>query len=173
MRRSILVTVLVIIMVAPLSFSTLGCSSGSDVEMLNVSYDPTRELYRKINREFVAQYKQEKGLTVRIRQSHGGSGSQARAVIDGLPADVVTLALWSDTNAIVKKGLAKSDWYLRLENKSLPYYSTIVFVVRKGNPKNVHDWADLLQPGVQIITPNPKTSGGAKLNLLAAWGGSF
>jgi sulfate/thiosulfate-binding protein len=170
MRSRALFTIVVSIVLASTAFSIPACSSRSDIEILNVSYDPTRELYRKINREFIEQYQRDKGLTVRIRQSHGGSGSQARAVIDGLPADVVTLALWSDTNAIAKKGLAKTDWESQLENKSLPYYSTIVFVVRKGNPKNVHDWADLLQPGLQIIGPNPKTSGGAKLNLLAAWG---
>jgi sulfate/thiosulfate-binding protein len=167
MQIRIIFTVLVGIVLA---FSIPACSSSSDLEILNVSYDPTRELYRKINREFIEQYQQDKHVTVRIRQSHGGSGSQARAVIDGLPADVVTLALWSDTNAIAKKGLFSADWEAKLENQSLPYYSTIVFVVRKGNPKNVHDWPDLLQPGLQIIGPNPKTSGGAKLNLLAAWG---
>lgn len=145
-----------------------GCgSSGPEVEILNVSYDPTRELYRKLNREFADQYKAETGVTVRVRQSHGGSGSQARAVMDGLPADVVTLAMWSDTNAIAKKELIAKDWQAK---PSLPYYSTIVFVVRKGNPKGIHDWPDLLKSGVQIIGPNPKTSGGAKLNLLAAWG---
>jgi sulfate transport system substrate-binding protein len=148
-----------------------GCgSSGNEVELLNVSYDPTRELYRKLNRAFVEEYQREKGVTVTIRQSHGGSGSQARAVMDGLPADVVTLAMWSDTNAIAKKGLIAKDWETRFDNHSLPYFSTIVFVVRKGNPKGIHDWSDLLKPGVQIIGPNPKTSGGAKLNLLAAWG---
>ncbi len=148
-----------------------GCGpSGPQIDILNVSYDPTRELYRKLNRAFVEEYQQDKGVTVRIRQSHGGSGSQARAVMDGLPADVVTLALWSDTNALTKKGLIAKDWESRLDNHSLPYFSTIVFVVRKGNPKHIHDWPDLLQPGVQIIGPNPKTSGGARLNLLAAWG---
>jgi len=154
-----------------LSVALPGCnSSGLEPEILNVSYDPTRELYRKINRAFVEQYQAETGVAVRIRQSHGGSGSQARAVIDGLQADVVTLALWSDSNAISKKGLMASNWDSRLENHSLPYYSTIVFVVRKGNPRGIHDWADLLKPGVQVISPNPKTSGGARLNLLAAWG---
>jgi sulfate/thiosulfate transport system substrate-binding protein len=148
-----------------------GCgSSGPEVEILNVSYDPTRELYRKLNRAFAEEYHAEKSVMVRIRQSHGGSGSQARAVMDGLPADVVTLAMWSDTNAIAKKGLIDKDWESRFDNRSLPYYSTIVFVVRKGNPKGIHNWRDLLKPGVQIIGPNPKTSGGAKLNLLAAWG---
>jgi len=154
-----------------LSGLVAGCGpSGPQVELLNVSYDPTRELYRKLNRAFAEQHKAETGVTVRIRQSHGGSGSQARSVIDGLPADIVTLALWSDTNAIVKKNLIAKDWESRLDNRSLPYSSTIVFVVRKGNPKGIHDWQDLLKPGVEIIGPNPKTSGGAKLNLLAAWG---
>lgn len=148
-----------------------GCgSSGPEVEILNVSYDPTRELYRKLNRAFAEDYQAEHGVTVRVRQSHGGSGSQARSVMDGIPADVVSLAMWSDTNAIAKKGLIAEDWEQRFDNRSLPYYSTIVFVVRKGNPKGIHDWRDLLKPGVQIIGPNPKTSGGAKLNLLAAWG---
>lgn len=148
-----------------------GCGSGgADVELLNVSYDPTRELYRKLNRAFVEEYRRDTGVTVRVRLSHGGSGSQARAVMDGLPADVVSLALWSDTNAIAKKGLIEPGWEDRLENRSLPYYSTVVFVVRRGNPKGIHDWPDLLKPGVQIIGPNPKTSGGAKLNLLSAWG---
>jgi len=150
---------------------TAGCGpSGPQVELLNVSYDPTRELYRKLNRAFAEQHKADTGVTVRVRQSHGGSGSQARSVIDGLPADVVTLALWPDTNAIAKKNLMATDWENRLDNRSLPYHSTIVFVVRKGNPKGIHDWQDLLKPGVEIIGPNPKTSGGAKLNLLAAWG---
>jgi len=154
-----------------LPLGIVGCGpSGPEVELLNVSYDPTRELYRKLNRAFAEQYQQETGVKVRVRQSHGGSGSQARSVIDGLPADVVTLALWSDVNAIVKKNLIPKDWENRLDNQSLPYYSTIVFVVRKGNPKGIHDWEDLIKPGVQIVGPNPKTSGGAKLNLLAAWG---
>ncbi len=154
-----------------------GCGpSAPEVEILNASYDPTRELYRKLNRAFAEEYQAEKGVSVRVRQSHGGSGSQARAVMDGLPADVVTLAMWSDTKAVAKKGLIATDWESRqwaayeMEKPSLPYYSTIVFVVRKGNPKGVHDWPDLLKPGVEIIGPNPKTSGGAKLNLLAAWG---
>jgi sulfate transport system substrate-binding protein len=154
-----------------LTFCVSGCgSSGPEVEILNVSYDPTRELYRKLNRSFAEEYKAEKGITVRVRQSHGGSGSQARSVMDGIPADVVTLAMWSDTNAIARKGLLSRDWEAQFDNRSLPYFSTIVFVVRKGNPKGIHDWPDLLKNGVQIIGPNPKTSGGAKLNLLAAWG---
>jgi sulfate transport system substrate-binding protein len=138
--------------------------------LLNVSYDPTRELWRALNRAFIPQYEAETGQHLAIRQSHGGSGSQARAVIDGLPADVVTLALWSDTDAIRKKGLIAAGWEDRLPNRSLPYYSTIVFVVRRGNPKGIHDWPDLLGDGVQVITPNPKTSGNGKLAFLAAWG---
>lgn len=152
-------------------FGACGCdSSGSKVELLNVSYDPTRELYRKLNRAFIERYEAETGVKVVVRQSHGGSGSQARSVMDGIPADFVTLAMWSDTQAIANKGLIAPNWEARLENRSLPYYSTIVFVVRKGNPKGIHDWADLLKPDVKIISANPKTGGGAKLNLLSAWG---
>ena len=148
-----------------------GCGRGDfDVELLNVSYDPTRELYRRINRMFAADYFSRTGKKVRVRQTHGGSGSQARVVMDGLPADVVTLAMWTDTDAIRAKGLIEPKWEDRFPNKSLPYYSTIVFVVRKGNPFDIHDWPDLLKPGVKIITPNPKTSGGAKFNILGAWG---
>lgn len=160
---------LTIAVMLPLCLSGCGTSE-PEVEILNVSYDPTRELYRKLNRAFAEEYRAEKGMTVRVRQSHGGSGSQARAVMDGLPADVVTLAMWSDTNAIARKGLIDKEWESRFDNRSLPYYSTIVFVVRKGNPKGIREWRDLVKSGVQIIGPNPKTSGGAKLNLLAAWG---
>ena len=140
------------------------------LELLNVSYDPTRELYRAINAAFVPQYKAQTGTELVIRQSHGGSGTQARAVIDGLEADVVTLAMWPDTNAIAKSGLLPLDWTSKLPNNSLPYTSTIVFVVRKGNPKGIKDWPDIIQPGVEIVTPNPKTSGNGKLSFLAAWG---
>jgi sulfate transport system substrate-binding protein len=147
-----------------------GCGDRYDVELLNVSYDPTRELYRKINRLFAADYLQKTGLRVRVRQSHGGSGSQARAVMDGLPADVATLALWPDTDAIRRTGLIDDGWETRLPNQSLPYSSTVVFVVRRGNPHGVRDWPDLLKPGVRVIPANPKTSGGAKLALLGAWG---
>ncbi|HUR54152.1 MAG TPA: sulfate ABC transporter substrate-binding protein [Gemmataceae bacterium] len=148
-----------------------GCGGEQvDFELLNVSYDPTRELYRKINRLFAADYFARTGKKVRVRQSHGGSGSQARAVMDGLPADVVTLAMWTDTDAIRAKGFIEPKWEDRFPNKSLPYYSTIVFVVRKGNPHGIQDWPDLIKPGVKIITPNPKTSGGAKFNILGAWG---
>jgi sulfate transport system substrate-binding protein len=142
----------------------------SATQLLNVSYDPTRELWRDLNQKFIARYQTERGVRLTIRQSHGGSGSQARAVIDGLDADVVTLGLWSDVDAIRRSGLIADNWENRLPNRSLPYFSTVVFVVRKGNPRNVRDWPDLLQPGVAIITPNPKISGNGKLSFLAAWG---
>jgi sulfate/thiosulfate transport system substrate-binding protein len=145
-------------------------ATGSDVELLNVSYDPTRELWRDLNVQFIEQYRAEKATNVTIKQSHAGSSSQARAVIDGLDADVVTLALWSDTDAIRKRGLIKSGWEERLPNHSLPYFSTIVFVVRRGNPKGIKDWPDIVKPDVVVITPNPKTSGNGKLSFLAAWG---
>lgn len=151
-----------------------GCSAGGSdsdtVELLNVSYDPTRELWRDLNNHFIAKYEQKTGTRLTIKQSHGGSATQARAVIDGLEPDVVTLALWSDTDAIRKKGLLSEGWDQRLPNNSLPYLSTVVFVVRKGNPKGIKDWDDIVKPGVQIITPNPKTSGNGKLSFLAAWG---
>ncbi len=140
------------------------------LDLLNVSYDPTRELYRAINDAFAKKYKADTGDSVTIHQSHGGSTSQARAVIDGLGADVVTLALWPDTNQIAKAGLVSADWENAFPNRSLPYTSTIVFVVRKGNPKNIHDWPDIVKSGVEIVTPNPKTSGNGKLAFLAAWG---
>jgi sulfate transport system substrate-binding protein len=151
---------------------TLGVASAraESLELLNVSYDPTRELYRAINAAFVPQYKAQTGTELTIRQSHGGSGTQARAVIDGLEADVLTLAMWPDTNAVAKTGLLPLDWTTKLPNNSLPYTSTIVFVVRKGNPKGIKDWPDIIKPGVEIVTPNPKTSGNGKLSLLAAWG---
>ncbi|MDI6028036.1 sulfate ABC transporter substrate-binding protein [Corticibacterium sp. UT-5YL-CI-8] len=142
----------------------------ADTTLLNVSYDPTRELYKDYNTAFAKHWLAETGETVTIQQSHGGSGKQARSVIDGLDADVVTLALESDITAIVEnsKKIA-ADWRSRLDNNSSPYTSTIVFLVRKGNPKGVNDWGDLVKDGVQIITPNPKTSGGARWNYLAAW----
>jgi sulfate/thiosulfate transport system substrate-binding protein len=139
-------------------------------QLLNVSYDPTRELYVAVNAAFARDWKAKTGQDVVIRQSHGGSGKQARSVIDGLPADVVTLALGYDIDAIANRGLIAKDWQTRLPNASAPYYSTIVFLVRKGNPKNIKDWNDLARPGVSVITPNPKTSGGARWNFLAAWG---
>ncbi len=143
---------------------------GADVTLLNVSYDPTRELYADFNKAFVSAYQKETGKSVEIKQSHGGSGSQARAVIDGLQADVVTLALAYDIDAIAAKGLIPADWQKRLPLNASPYTSTIVFLVRKGNPKGIKDWDDLVKSGVSVITPNPKTSGGARWNYLAAWG---
>lgn len=140
------------------------------IELLNVSYDPTRELYEQYNKAFSAHYKQETGDDIVIRQSHGGSGKQATSVINGIRADVVTLALASDIDAIAERGRIDKAWIKRLPDNSAPYTSTIVFLVRKGNPKQIHDWPDLLKPGVAIITPNPKTSGGARWNYLAAWG---
>ncbi len=141
------------------------------VELLNVSYDPTRELYRDINAAFARRWQAQAGQAVAIKQSHGGSGKQARSVIDGLPADVVTLALAYDIDEIASRGkLLPANWQSRLPQNSTPYYSTIVFLVRKGNPKGVKDWNDLIKPGVKVITPNPKTSGGARWNYLAAWG---
>jgi len=142
----------------------------ADTTLLNVSYDPTRELYKDYNAAFAKHWKAETGETVTIEQSHGGSGKQARAVIDGLDADVVTLALESDITAIVEKSKKiNPDWRAKLPNNSSPYTSTIVFLVRKGNPKAINDWGDLTKDGVQVITPNPKTSGGARWNYLAAW----
>lgn len=183
MKKSSLVFLL------PLFLAAIGCGSGSNsstgasaanggsaanessapVELLNVSYDPTRELWKELNEKFTA-LQAASGKTVSIKQSHGGSGSQARAVIDGLEADVVTLAMWSDTEQLHKMGLIKDGWEEALPNRSLPYTSTIVFVVRKGNPKNIKTWSDLTASGIEIITPNPKTSGNGKLAFLAAWG---
>src|SRR5687767_9981636 len=141
-----------------------------DVELLNVSYDPTREFYREVNDAFAAEWKAKTGDDVRVQASHGGSGKQARAVIDGLEADVVTLALAFDIDAIAEKAkLLPPDWQKRLPHNSAPYTSTIVFLVRKGNPKGIKDWGDLVKPGISVITPNPKTSGGARWNYLAAW----
>src|SRR5438445_6074083 len=157
----------------PLAVTALLWASSAfaaDVTLLNVSYDPTRELYADFNKAFAAAYQKESGKSVEIKQSHGGSGSQARAVIDGLQADVVTLALAYDIDAIASKGLIAADWQKRLPLNSSPYTSTIVFLVRKGNPKGIKDWDDLVKPGINVITPNPKTSGGARWNYLAAWG---
>jgi sulfate transport system substrate-binding protein len=142
----------------------------ADTTLLNVSYDPTRELYQEFNAAFARHWKDKTGKTVSVKQSHGGSGKQARAVIDGLEADVVTLALAYDIDALHQRGkLIPADWQKRLPNNSSPYTSTIVFLVRKGNPRRVKDWNDLVRPGVEVITPNPKTSGGARWNYLAAW----
>jgi len=146
-----------------------GTVHAADVTLLNVSYDPTRELYADINTAFAAKHKAETGKTVEIKQSHGGSGRQARSVIDGLQADVVTLALAYDIDEIADRGLVAKDWQKRLPQNASPYTSTIVFLVRKGNPKGVKDWDDLTKPGIKVVTPNPKTSGGARWNYLAAW----
>ncbi|MFD1956170.1 sulfate ABC transporter substrate-binding protein [Paenibacillus thailandensis] len=140
------------------------------VELLNVSYDPTRELYEEYNAAFAKYWKEKTGQEVTVKQSHGGSGKQSLAVIDGLKADVVTLALGYDIDAIAEEGLLGADWQSKFEHNSSPYTSTIVFLVRKGNPKGIQDWSDLLKDGVEVITPNPKTSGGARWNYLAAWG---
>ena len=146
------------------------CAQARDVQLLNVSYDPTREFYREVNTAFAEQWKAKSGDNVTIQASHGGSGKQARAVIDGLGADVVTLALAYDIDSIAEKAkLFPPDWQQRLPDNSSPYTSTIVFLVRKGNPKGIKDWGDLIKPGVAVITPNPKTSGGARWNFLAAW----
>ncbi len=151
--------------------SGIPAALATDRTLLNVSYDPTREFYADFNRAFAEHWKQRSGETVAIRQSHGGAGKQARAVIDGLEADVVTLALAYDIDAIAEKArLLPTDWQKRLPNNSCPYISTVVFLVRAGNPKGIRDWQDLLKPDVQIITPNPKASGGARWNYLAAWG---
>ena len=149
-----------------------GCAQtkGTQAPLLNVSYDPTREFYRAYNEAFLARWRDGGGAPFAVEQSHGGSGKQARAVIDGLPGDVVTLALASDIDEIAARGLIAADWQTRLPNNASPYTSTIVFLVRKGNPKGIHDWPDLLKPGVEVITPNPKTSGGARWNFLALWG---
>jgi sulfate transport system substrate-binding protein len=157
------------------SASIAGCSKGGggssgSIELLNASYDPTRELYEDVNAAFKKGWKARTGQDVKIKQSHGGSGKQARSVIDGLEADIVTLALAFDVEALVKPGLIAQGWQARLPHNSAPYTSTIVFLVRKGNPKGINDWEDLAREGVSVITPNPKTSGGARWNYLAAWG---
>jgi sulfate transport system substrate-binding protein len=145
-------------------------AAGAEVQLLNVSYDPTRELYKDFNQAFAQYWQTKTGDKVTLQQSHGGSGKQARAVIDGLEADVVTLALAYDIDAIAAKGLLPVTWQQRLPHNASPYTSTIVFLVRKGNPKQIRDWSDLVKPGVEVITPSPKTSGGARWNYLAAWG---
>ena len=152
------------------SLAFAATAGAAETVLLNVSYDPTRELYSDYNKAFTAYWKKKTGQDVSIRQSHGGSGKQARTVIDGLQADVVTLALAYDIDALVRQGkLLPANWQARLPNNSSPYTSTIVFLVRKGNPKKIRDWGDLAKPGVSVITPNPKTSGGARWNYLAAW----
>ncbi|MFC0268110.1 sulfate ABC transporter substrate-binding protein [Kushneria aurantia] len=161
--RALLPLGLILTLVAPLA-------QAEEISLLNVSYDPTRELYADYNAAFSDWYEAQSGDRVSVRQSHGGSGSQARSVIEGNPADVVTLALAADIDAIAEhSGLVDADWQQQLPHDSTPYTSTIVFLVRKGNPKNIHDWDDLVRDGVEVITPNPKTSGGARWNYLAAW----
>ena len=158
-------------LVAAVAPFAAGVANAAEVKLLNVSYDPTRELYRAVNTAFAADWKTKTGDTLTINQSHGGSGKQARSVIDGLEADVVTLALAYDIDEVAAKAqLLPANWQTRLPQRSTPYYSTIVFLVRKGNPKNIRDWDDLVKPGVAVITPSPKTSGGARWNYLAAWG---
>jgi len=176
MRRALPLSVSLLLVVL-----SLGCGAGSErtsavsgtttkpVELLNVSYDPTRELYAEFDAAFAKYWREKTGQTVSVKQSHGGSGSQARAVIDGLEADVATLALAYDIDAIQQGGLVNAGWQQRLPQNSAPYTSTIVFLVRKGNPKAIKDWDDLVKPGVGVVTPNPKTSGGARWNYLAAW----
>ncbi|MGK5057063.1 sulfate ABC transporter substrate-binding protein [Janthinobacterium sp. LB2P49] len=160
----------IIIAAAISAFALLQTAQAADITLLNVSYDPTRELYQDVNTAFAKEWKGKTGDNVKIKQSHGGSGKQARAVIDGLEADVVTLALAYDIDALAEHKLLATDWQKRLTHNSSPYTSTIVFLVRKGNPKGIKDWNDLIKPGVSVITPNPKTSGGARWNHLAAWG---
>lgn len=173
-KRSIILAILSLIIIG-----LVGCKDtkvednkiNKEINLLNVSYDPTRELYDSFNKAFSSYYENKTGIKVNIQQSHGGSGSQARAVIDGLQADVVTLALAADINSIsTKANIIDSDWQSRFKENSTPYTSTIVFLVRKGNPKNIKDWDDLIKDGVEVITPNPKTSGGARWNYLAAFG---
>lgn len=160
----------IIIAAAISAFALLQTAQAADITLLNVSYDPTRELYQDVNTAFAKEWKGKTGDNVKIKQSHGGSGKQARAVIDGLEADVVTLALAYDIDALAEHKLLAADWQKRLAHNSAPYTSTIVFLVRKGNPKGIKDWNDLIKAGVSVITPNPKTSGGARWNHLAAWG---
>ncbi|WP_035437399.1 sulfate ABC transporter substrate-binding protein [Bacillus sp. UNC322MFChir4.1] len=169
-RASILLSTVLLFSGCASTTSTSKSESAKSIELLNVSYDPTRELYQDFNKDFAAYWKEKSGQSVTVKQSHGGSGSQARSVIDGLEADVVTLALAYDIDAISKKKLLPEDWQKHLSNNSTPYTSTIVFLVRKGNPKKIKDWDDLTRKGVSVITPNPKTSGGARWNYLGAWG---
>jgi sulfate transport system substrate-binding protein len=153
------------------SLLVLSGAAAAQTQLLNVSYDPTRELYREINQAFADEWKAQTGETVNVRASHGGSGAQARTVIDGIDADVVTLGIPSDIDAIAKATKKiPADWRSKLPNNSLPYTSTVVFLVRKGNPKGIKDWDDLVKPGIQVVTPNPKTSAGGRWNFLAAWG---
>ena len=170
MQRKVLVVKGLLVAGLLLMSSIPGGAQGGEVPLLNVSYDPTRELYQDFNQAFAKYWKAKTGQTVNVEQSHGGSSKQARGVIDGLQADVVTLALAYDIDAISQNsGLLPADWQKRLPENSTPYTSTIVFLVRKGNPKHIKDWDDLVKPGISVITPNPKTSGGARWNYLAAW----
>ena len=170
MQRKVLVVTGLLVAGLLLLLSIPGGAQGGEVTLLNVSYDPTRELYQDFNQAFAKYWKAKTGQTVNVEQSHGGSSKQARAVIDGLQADIVTLALAYDIDAISQNcGLLPADWQKRLPENSTPYTSTIVFLVRKGNPKHIKDWDDLVKPGISVITPNPKTSGGARWNYLAAW----
>jgi sulfate/thiosulfate-binding protein len=164
-NRRILASLLALALAAPVA-----AAYAADIKLLNVSYDPTRELYQDFNAAFARHWKAKTGNDLTVQQSHGGSGKQARSVVDGLEADVLTLALAYDIDAVAKAGLLPANWQKRLPNNSAPYTSTIVFLVRKGNPKKIKDWNDLARPGVSVITPNPKTSGGARWNYLAAWG---
>ena len=169
MRRNLLTGLAALLLLPELSIAP--ALAAPNQSLLNVSYDPTRELYQQINTAFAKKWAAQGGGTVTIKQSHGGSGKQSRSVIDGLPADVMTLALAGDIDAIASRAkLLPANWQSRLPNNSAPYYSTIVFLVRKGNPKGIQDWNDLVKPGVKVITPNPKTSGGARWNWLAAYG---
>jgi sulfate/thiosulfate-binding protein len=170
MTRSRFRLALAMVLGAVLVSAGAAAAAHEPVRLLNVSYDPTRELYQDVNAAFAREWMQRTGQTVTVDQSHGGSGKQARSVLDGLEADVVTLALSADIDAIARAGLLPADWQRRLPENSCPYTSTIVLLVRRGNPKGIHDWNDLARPGVSVITPNPKTSGGARWNYLAAWG---
>jgi sulfate transport system substrate-binding protein len=168
---SLVRTIILSTSLAAMTLAPMAEAAAAPMQLLNVSYDPTRELYRDINASFAKRWQAQTKQQVAIKQSHGGSGKQARAVIDGLQADVVTLALSYDIDEIANRAkLISPNWQTRLPNNSTPYYSTIVFLVRKGNPKKIRDWGDLIRPDVKIITPNPKTSGGARWNYLAAWG---
>lgn len=168
--KKLLLTIAFVTLAALLGGCGASDKQGTTRQLLNVSYDPTRELYNDYNKHFIQHWQDKTGETVKIRQSHGGAGSQARSVIDGLSADVVTLALAYDIDAIAERtGKLPAEWQKRLPANSSPYTSTIVFLVRKGNPKAIKDWGDLIKPGVEVITPNPKTSGGARWNILAAW----
>jgi sulfate transport system substrate-binding protein len=170
MNRSIRSVLKTLALGLTLAIAAAPAVQAATTTLLNVSYDPTRELYEEYNKEFARYWKAKTGDDVDVKQSHGGSGKQARTVIDGLPADVVTLALAGDIDALVTNGkLLPVNWQARLPHNSSPYTSTIVFLVRKGNPKGIRDWSDLIKPGVQVITPNPKTSGGARWNYLAGW----